>query len=105
MHPTRCFDAAPRGVVEALQCGLPVIVPDTGGAAWIAGEAGLVYRTSDKNGLTEALCTLLSSSSLRARLASKAVTEAKRFEESAVYPQLEKILIVEIELARTCRTV
>lgn len=100
VHPTRCFDAAPRGVVEALQCGLPVIVPDTGGAAWIAGEAGLVYKTSDKNALTEALRQLLASPKLRQRLASKATAEAQRFDESAVYPQLEKILLTAIEGAK-----
>ncbi len=92
VHPTRCLDAAPRAVVGALQWGLPVIVPDTGGAAWIAGDAGLVYKTRDPQGLTKALRQMLESPELRSRLAEKATQQTERFEERAVYPQLEHVL-------------
>lgn len=93
LHPARWPDPAPRTIVGAIQYGLPVVVPDTGGSAWIAGEAGIVYTTGDLEDLTAALRRLLSSTALRASLSAKAPAQAARFEENAVYPQLEKILL------------
>ncbi len=93
VHPTRCLDAAPRSVTEAVQWGLPAVVPDTGGAAWIAGKAGLVYRASSQKALTRALQELLESADLRAKLSLGAPAEGARFEEGVVYPQLEAALL------------
>lgn len=92
IHPTRCLDAAPRAVVGALQWGLPVVVPNTGGAAWIAGEAGIVYDVRDPQGMTRALDRVLSDPDLRKNLAAQAKAQTARFEEAAVYPILESVL-------------
>jgi len=100
LHPARWPDPAPRTIIGALQYGLPVIVPDTGGSSWLAGEAGIVYKTGDVDELTKSLRQLLSSAELRVRLAAKASAQVARFEESVVYPQLENILRTTIDGAR-----
>lgn len=100
LHPARWPDPAPRTVVTALQHGLPVIVPDTGGCAWLAGEAGIVYKTADVDVLTDALRQLLASPELRTRLSCEASKQVSRFEESAVYPQIESVLLSVIQAAK-----
>jgi len=100
VHPARWSDPGPRSITDALWCGVPVIVPDTGGSSVIAGEAGLVFKTGDLQSLTDALHTLLSDKELRERLASHAYAEAARYEESTVCPQLEKILLSAIKNAK-----
>lgn len=99
VHPARWSDPGPRSIVDALWCSLPVIVPDTGGSAWNAGDAGVVFKTGDLKSLTEALRTLLSDTDKRALLSKRAYTQAERFAESAIYPQLEGILLSAIQKA------
>lgn len=101
VHPARWSDPGPRSIVDALWCNLPVVVPDTGGSAWIAGGAGSVFKTGDSEELTQTLQKLLANTDgIRERLATKAQARAVLFEENAVYPILEKILLSAIENAR-----
>ena len=92
VHPARWPDPAPRGIVDALHHGLPVVIPDTGGGSWIAGSAGRVFKTGDKESLAGALNPLIDDAAVRARLALAARGEAHKFEQAVVYPQLEGIL-------------
>jgi glycosyltransferase involved in cell wall biosynthesis len=92
IHPARWPDPAPRTIVACTQHGLPTIIPDTGGSSWIAGDSGLVYKTGDVDELTNAFRTLLESPELRRKLSAYGPKQAKRFELSEVYPQIENIL-------------
>jgi glycosyltransferase involved in cell wall biosynthesis len=98
VHPARWSDPGPRSITDALWCGLPVIVPDTGGSSWIAGNAGLVFKTGDITTLIEALRTLLiNNDGIRDSLTANAQERAEVSKESVVYPQLEKILLSAIK--------
>jgi alpha-1,6-mannosyltransferase len=58
-------------VAEALATGLPVIVPDRGGAADFAGGAAAIsYRAGDVDACTAAILTLLADKDLRFRRAA-----------------------------------
>ncbi len=99
VHPARWPDPAPRGIVDALHHGLPVVVPDTGGGSWIAGSAGRVFKTGDKESLKEILYPIIDDAAARTRLAMAARGEAHKFEQAVVYPQLESILTAAIKNA------
>jgi glycosyltransferase involved in cell wall biosynthesis len=87
--------------VDALYCNLPVVVPDTGGSAWIAGDAGVVFKTGDLTSLTAALNKLVENKdNVRGELAARAKVQAYKFEKATVYPQLESVLKKTIEDAQ-----
>jgi glycosyltransferase involved in cell wall biosynthesis len=98
VHPARWPDPAPRTVVDALHARVPMVVPDTGGSSWIAGKAGLVFKTGDLRALTQELRTLIENTgNIRAELVSRSTDEAKKFSEEAVSAQIEKILDLEVQ--------
>jgi glycosyltransferase involved in cell wall biosynthesis len=100
VHPARWPDPAPRAIVDALSCGLPVVVPDTGGSSWIAGEAGEVFTTGDIESLTRALKRCITDPVHLSGLAARASEQGKRFEKEAVLRQIEQILL-EVTKSRT----
>ncbi|PIS06084.1 MAG: hypothetical protein COT80_02610 [Candidatus Buchananbacteria bacterium CG10_big_fil_rev_8_21_14_0_10_33_19] len=55
VHPARWPEPFGRTVVEALLHNVPVIVPEEGGSAWIAGPAGLTFKNGDIDDLTRIL--------------------------------------------------
>lgn len=98
VHPARWPDPAPRTIVDALYCNLPVIVPDTGGGSWIAGDAGVVFKTGDLASLTSALKELMENkNTIRRTLAGRAHFQVQKFEKVRVYAQLESILKTTVE--------
>lgn len=92
VHPARWPDPAPRTIVDALHNGLPVVVPDTGGSSWIAGEAGRVFVTGDLKSLKDALAPLLRDASARHALAARTDEETRKFAKTEVLAKLEGIL-------------
>lgn len=66
-------------VVEAMACGLPVVVSDAGGLPEVvrAGESGLVVPRGDVQALAAALERLVDDAGLRSRLAAAAVERAR----------------------------
>lgn len=93
VHPARWPDPAPRTVVDALHAKLPTVVPSTGGSSWIAGKAGLVFKTGDLESLTEKLKILLEDkNSTQRELVSHGAQEAQKFTEESVSMQLEEVL-------------
>ncbi|GBR75515.1 glycosyl transferase group 1 [Candidatus Termititenax persephonae] len=54
---------------EYISCGLPVVVADISGVAYLAGLAGYVIPQGDRQSLTEKVKILLSSKSLREKFA------------------------------------
>jgi glycosyltransferase involved in cell wall biosynthesis len=93
VHPARWPDPAPRTVVDALHGKIPMVVPDTGGSSWIAGKAGLVFKTGDLKTLTEKLQLLIQNTGdIRNELILHSSEEVKKFDESSVAAILEQIL-------------
>lgn len=95
-HPARWADPAPRTVVDALSFGLPAVVPDAGGSAWLAAGAGLAFRTGDLNELHAQLEKLIRDAALRAVVGARGPARAADFREEKSGAILERIL------AETC---
>jgi glycosyltransferase involved in cell wall biosynthesis len=92
VHPARWPEPFGRTVVEAMMYGVPVVVPRVGGAAWIAGDAGIEFTNGNVKELREAIEKLLSDASLRAKLGASGMIRARMFSKEEVIPQLEKTL-------------
>ncbi len=71
-------------IVEAMAAGKPVIVPDVAAMPETAGNAGLVYRLDDVNGLTENVRMLIKDKIAYERLSNNAALRAKSFEMHCV---------------------
>lgn len=71
----------PFGIVclEAMACGIPVVVPDAGGIgeAVRPGQTGLIYRTLDADALADAICRLASDGAERSRMGAAALADVR----------------------------
>ncbi len=65
--------------LEAMQCGLPVITSNVSSLPEVVGDAALLVSPTDADALAQAILTIVSSTSVRAELATKAVERAKLF--------------------------
>jgi glycosyltransferase involved in cell wall biosynthesis len=92
VHPARWPEPFGRTVVEALHAGLPVVVPEEGAAADIAGDAGVTFANSDVASLTHALTALLTDPQKQRELGERGPSRAKRFSKNVVVPELLRIL-------------
>lgn len=82
-------------VLEAMQCGAPVITTDISSMPEVAGKAALLVKPDDINGLAEALARVLSDDALAADLKQRGLARAAEFswesaarETRAVYQEL-----------------
>jgi glycosyltransferase involved in cell wall biosynthesis len=66
-------------VVEAMQCGTPVICSNTSSLPEVAGEAALLISPNDVRGWAEAIWHVWSDDALRARLRQRGLAQAKSF--------------------------
>jgi glycosyltransferase involved in cell wall biosynthesis len=66
-------------VLEAMACGTPVIVSNRGALPEVAGEAGLYVDPENLSALAEAMCTVASDQTIRARMANAGLKQAARF--------------------------
>ncbi|MGW2145398.1 GT4 family glycosyltransferase PelF [Nonomuraea bangladeshensis] len=69
---TSISEGFPYTVVEAMACGLPVVVTNVGGVAEAVGEAGMVVPPRDHVSAAEAMVRLLRDTGLRRRLGALA---------------------------------
>ena len=90
--PSRVPEPFGRSLVEALHAGLPAIVPERGGATWVAGGAGLAFRNNHVDSLASALVSLLRDSERRLVLAAQASEQAARFDVEKVGKTLSETL-------------
>lgn len=66
-------------VLEAMGSGLPVIVPDSGGAAEVTADAGLKFRAGDADDLADKLLAVMQDPEFYERLSMKSIERAKAF--------------------------
>jgi len=84
-----------RVIVEAMLAGTPVIATKAGGALEIVteGDTGLLVPPGDAAALSQALGRLTADVSLRERLASAALAEARaRFSPESCFPRIEAVI-------------
>lgn len=82
-----------RVLAEAMACGVPCVGSDSGAIPEVIGDAGLVFREGDANGLAAALSRLAKDAKLRARLAKASRARAlKHFDEGALVSDLGAFL-------------
>jgi glycosyltransferase involved in cell wall biosynthesis len=75
------FEGLPMAMIEALSCGVPVVVPDTGDVTTVArdGDNAWVVRSSAPEAYAEAIGALLADEPRRQRLAEGARAARARF--------------------------
>jgi len=66
-------------VLEAMQCGTPVITSNSSSLPEVVGDAGVMVNPTDINGLAAAMAALLDSPELRMRLGGDALDRASQF--------------------------
>lgn len=66
-------------VLEAMQCGIPVITSNTSSLPEVAGDAGLLIDPLDPTALANAMLKLTTDSALRTVLASRSLQRAAMF--------------------------
>jgi glycosyltransferase involved in cell wall biosynthesis len=78
---TSDFEGLPMAMVEALSCGVPVVVPDTGDVTAVArhGDNAWVVGSREPAAFADAIVALLEDEPRRARLAAGARASRERF--------------------------
>lgn len=66
-------------VIEAIQCGVPVITSNIASLPEVAGDAGLLVAPRSEFELTEAMCRLVQEEDLYRSLAARCPAQAARF--------------------------
>ena len=66
-------------VLEAMQCGAPVITSNVSSLPEVAGDAALLVSPTDLDGLTGALRRVLAEPGLRAEMRERSLRQASRF--------------------------
>lgn len=78
------------GIAEAMALGLPVIGGrDSGGVAWMVGEAGLVVNINRPEEISGAALHLLGNETLYARCAAAARARVREFEPGLIAERYE----------------
>ncbi len=88
-------EGSPKSLIEAMACGLPVVVTDVGACASVAGGAGLVVAPGRPDELASAILSLLADPARRRACGAGARREAQRYgwqrhveEVDAIYERL-----------------
>jgi len=66
-------------LVEAMQCGAPIVASTRGSIPEVVGDAGLVADLDTPGAFGDALKTILANDATRERLAARALARAKQF--------------------------
>ena len=73
------WEGFPRSILEAMSCGLPVIVSDVGGIKEAVDEnCGILVKRGDKEGIKNALERLIKNPSLIKKMGEKAKEKVKK---------------------------
>jgi glycosyltransferase involved in cell wall biosynthesis len=76
-HPAR-YDTFPLAPIEAMACGLPVLVSNAGALPEMVGDAGIVHSVGDVSMLAAHLASIVEDKKLRTRLGEAAREHAVR---------------------------
>ena len=76
-HPAR-YDTFPLAPIEAMACGLPVLVSNAGALPEMVGDAGIVHPVDDVTTLATQLASIVADQNLRKRLGEAAREHAVR---------------------------
>ncbi len=96
--PSR-YEGSSNALLEAMSCGLPVIVSDAcpGSTDLVEdGKSGLVVRSGDVDSLAGALTRLIDAEDFRARLGAAARDKISRLRDSNVFAEWEHTLFGEM---------
>ena len=66
-------------ILEAMQCGTPVITSNRTALPEVAGDAGLLIDPTDSDALCQAMLSLMNDERLRQRLSQKGLERSKQF--------------------------
>lgn len=89
--PSRWHEGLPMVLIEALSCGLPVLVSDHGAMPEVAGDAGLTFAPGDGPDLANALRLLEDDALVDEKSAAALLTYRERFTPETGLTQLENI--------------
>lgn len=78
--------------LEAMACGVPVVVSDSGALPEVVGDAGVVVPRSDERALAQVLISLLLSSGTLERLGAQARSRACMFDLKRRGAELEHLI-------------
>lgn len=78
--------------LEAMACGVPVIVSDNSSLPEVVEKAGVYVNANDKDTITDALKKVLASSSLRKEMSRKGILQAKKFRWENAGKQMKELL-------------
>lgn len=90
VHPARWAEPLGRTIVEAMQYGLPLIVPEKGGPSWAAEGASLTFKNGDLRSLKRAIAALLGDAALRQKFGEAGLIRARAFDRALLAPQFKK---------------
>jgi len=65
--------------LEAMQCGLPVITSNSSSLPEVVGDAGLLVDPTDKDGMCDAMLTLLNDTAIHQEFREKGIERAAQF--------------------------
>lgn len=87
-------EGLPHVVLEAMACGVPVVVSDRGGNTELVTNRmnGLVVRYGDTDDLKGAIRTVFSDPGLRKRMVRNSLQKVKKFDFTALADKMERIL-------------
>jgi len=78
VYPSR-YEGFGLPVLEAMQCGVPVITSNISSMPEVAGDAALLVSPDDTAALTDAIARLMTDDELAHKLAQRGLVQAKRF--------------------------
>jgi glycosyltransferase involved in cell wall biosynthesis len=77
-------------VIEAICCGLPLILADAAGLKELAGEAALIFPPGDEAALKDRILQMASDGKLRERLGASSRALAESFDGANIARQFEE---------------